>query len=92
MSEKAIHIIVHGIVQGVGFRFFVRDQSRQYDITGWVRNRADGTVEIFAEGEEDNLKKFLVRVREGPSFGHVSRLEKEWLEPGNKYNDFQIVF
>ena len=92
MPFKAIHIIVHGIVQGVGFRFFVRERSHQYGIKGWVRNRSDGSVEIHAEGEEERLNEFIAEVRKGPSFGHVSRLVKEWVEPKNTYNDFRIVF
>ena len=86
------HMMADGRVQGVGFRYFVQMEADRHKIAGWVKNRADGTVEILAEGEEDKLKKFLLKVREGPSFGHVSRLDKEWLEPSNKYRDFQIVF
>lgn len=92
MPFKALHIIAHGMVQGVGFRFFVRERSLQYGIKGWVRNLPDGTVEIHAEGEEERLDLFIAEVRRGPSFGHVARLVKEWVEPKNKYNDFRIVF
>lgn len=92
MSVKALHIIVHGIVQGVGFRFFVRDRSVQYGIKGWVRNLPNGTVEIHAEGEEEMLTEFVTKVLQGPSFGHVSRLVKDWVEPKNKYEEFKIMF
>ena len=92
LSFKGVHIIAHGIVQGVGFRFFVRERSVQYGIKGWVRNLPDGTVEIHAEGEENQLKEFIAKVRQGPSFGHVSRLSIDWIEAGNKYKNFKIVF
>ncbi len=92
MQFLAIHIIAHGMVQGVGFRFFVRERSLQYGIKGWVRNLHDGTVEIHAQGEEEQLNQFIADVRKGPSFSHVSRLDKECIEPKNNCNDFRIVF
>ena len=92
MSLKAIHIIVHGLVQGVGFRFYVRDRSAQYGIKGSVKNLHDGTVEIYAEGDEKQLHKFIEKIREGPSFGHVSRLVRKWKEPSDSYTDFTILF
>ena len=52
-------MIVSGRVQGVGFRYYVEDIALGMNISGWVRNLSDGTVEIDAEGEEDKLKKFL---------------------------------
>ena len=57
------HLIVHGRVQGVGFRYYVQEKAHLYGIRGWVKNRFDGTVEIEAEGEEENLRLFLESVR-----------------------------
>lgn len=69
------HIIVHGRVQGVGFRYYVQERAYLYGIHGWVKNRFDGTVEIDAEGTEENLKHFLRSVREGPRYAIVEDLE-----------------
>ena len=92
MAESAAHIIVHGRVQGVGFRFFVRDQESVFEVTGWVKNLYDGTVEIHAEGEKDVLKSFIERIRKGPMFGLVSELTVNWIEPTGKYSNFSIQF
>ncbi|WP_373840114.1 acylphosphatase [Methanospirillum sp.] len=56
---KRVSMIVSGRVQGVGFRYYVEDIALGMNISGWVRNLSDGTVEIDAEGEEDKLKNFV---------------------------------
>lgn len=56
---KRVSMIVSGRVQGVGFRYYVEDIALGMNISGWVRNLSDGTVEIDAEGEEDRLKNFV---------------------------------
>ncbi|MCD6594329.1 acylphosphatase [bacterium] len=89
---KRLYIKVFGIVQGVGFRFFVLHKARELNIAGFVRNLADGSVEIDAVGEPDDVEKFLIRVRKGPPIGNVSRIEVSPLEPGNEYLDFEIRF
>ena len=61
-----------GKVQGVGFRWFVREQARRWGVRGWVRNRPDGTVEIAASGPEDSLKGLLAAVRRGPEGAAVA--------------------
>ena len=92
MSLNAVHMIAYGRVQGVGFRFFVRDQASTYGIKGWVKNLYDGGVEIHAEGEKKILDAFIERVRRGPVFGHVSELTVDWIEPTNSCNNFSIQF
>ena len=92
MSREAVHLIAHGRVQGVGFRFFVRDKASKYGVTGWVRNRPDGTVEAHAEGGRAALKRFTEEIRSGPTFGHVSELETDWIKPTEKYESFNIAF
>ena len=92
MTFKAIRMIAHGRVQGVGFRFFVRERAVPYGVKGWVKNLPDGTVEIHAEGEEEQLQVFISEVEDGPSFGRVSEIDSEWVEPKYTYNNFSIVF
>jgi acylphosphatase len=58
--------IVVGKVQGVGFRWFVREQARRWGVRGWVRNHPDGSVEIAASGEPESLTGLLAAVRRGP--------------------------
>ena len=92
MSLYAIHCRAHGRVQGVGFRFFVRQKAVSLGIRGLVRNLSDGTVEIHAEGEQQPLKEFIERVEAGPVFGNVSELAVEWIHPTNDYTGFEITF
>ncbi len=92
MAENAVHMFARGRVQGVGFRFFVRDEAGRRGVKGWVRNRADGSVEIHAEGEKDTLLGFINIVREGPRFGSVSDLKVDWVEPEGEYSGFSIEF
>lgn len=88
----AVHMIARGRVQGVGFRFFVRDQASRYSIKGWVRNREDGSVEIHSEGPKERLDEFINMVKEGPLFGLVTDLKVDWVEPTNDYTSFGIKF
>jgi acylphosphatase len=57
---------VTGLVQGVGFRWFVRDRATVLGLTGWVRNRADGSLEVLAEGSPQALEAFEEALRDGP--------------------------
>jgi acylphosphatase len=68
------HWIVVGRVQGVGFRWFVREQARRWGVRGWVRNRPDGSVEIAASGAEQSLEGLLAAVRRGPSGAAVDNV------------------
>jgi acylphosphatase len=61
-----IHVLVRGRVQGVGFRWFVREAARELGLAGWVRNRPDGTVEVAAEGNALMLGKLRDALRNGP--------------------------
>ncbi len=62
----AMHLRVTGRVQGVGFRWFVRVAARKLQLSGWVRNHSDGSVEIVASGADDRLAELRRLVRHGP--------------------------
>jgi acylphosphatase len=64
-------LVVSGRVQGVGFRWFVREAARQHRLAGWVRNRPDGSVELEASGEEAEFREFVAELREGPPGARV---------------------
>ncbi len=92
MAEKAgLHIFVEGRVQGVGFRYFVKEHANQLSLTGWVRNLEDGRVEIMAEGERNNLLRFIDQIRIGPRNAFVSDFSFEWLESTGHYKYFMIA-
>ena len=69
-----MHIKVYGRVQGVGYRYFVEKHAVQLGISGWVRNCSDGSVEIMAEGDPQNLDVFIDWCKKGPLFGSTSRI------------------
>jgi acylphosphatase len=66
MSAVSLHAIVHGRVQGVGFRYFVLSHARSLRLVGTVRNLADGSVEVYAEGERAALAHLERDLRRGP--------------------------
>jgi acylphosphatase len=70
-----LHVRVTGVVQGVGFRWFVREQARRLGLAGWVRNLADGSVEVAAQGESQQIELFRAELQRGPRGARVERLE-----------------
>ena len=69
------HVIVHGRVQGVGFRAFVEDTAERLGLEGWVRNRRDGTVEAVFAGPEASVTEAIEACRHGPRSAHVTNLD-----------------
>jgi acylphosphatase len=70
-------LVVHGDVQGVGFRDAVRSEAQSAGATGWVANRSDGTVEVHVEGDQDAVEKVVAFAGEGPTGAGVERVERE---------------
>ncbi len=68
---KQIRAVVLGRVQGVGFRWFVRQEARRLGVAGWVRNRADGSVELETAGEDTAVDRLIQHVRVGPDAADV---------------------
>lgn len=77
MTVIARRAIVSGRVQGVGFRFFAQRAACQAGVRGWVRNAPDGSVETFAEGEEQAVRLYIEKLREGPRLGRVTAIAEE---------------
>jgi acylphosphatase len=73
--------VVRGVVQGVGFRFFAQRSARSLGVRGWVRNRADGSVESVAEGDEAAVAEYLARLEKGPFGSRVDGVEVEPVAP-----------
>ena len=87
---KHYHIIVSGIVQGVGFRYFTLLTAKYYNINGWVRNLENGDVEIVAQGTEKALDHFLGKIRIGPKYSQINHVEVN-TQTGTDYNSFKIL-
>ena len=82
--------IVSGRVQGVGFRWFVEHAAVQLGLAGWVRNRADGSVEVLASGTRQNLHDLYVELLKGPRASRVDKVEVEDAAPDTKMKSFRI--
>jgi acylphosphatase len=87
---KRFRATVRGRVQGVGFRASAAAAARQLNLTGWVRNSLDGTVEVLAEGPEEATAQFVDWLRRGPSMAHVTGVDPEWLPPQGDEVSFRI--
>lgn len=72
------------------FRYSAREKARQFGLKGWAKNVEDGTVEIAAEGEEANLKKFIDWCYVGPPASKVEKTEIEWEETKGEFQTFTI--
>jgi len=70
-------IRVTGRVQGVGYRYALRDEAMRLGVTGWVRNRADGSVEALLQGSDESLKRLIDWARRGPPVARVIQLEEQ---------------
>ncbi len=87
-----IHVIVSGIVQGVFFRANTKSEADRLEVYGWVRNMVDGTVEILAEGKEDNMDRFIQWCRKGPPGADVKNLELNKEEFKGEFKSFNIAY
>ncbi len=87
-----MHAIVIGEVQGVSFRYYTVIRARELNIYGTVRNLPDiSKVEVFAEGEKENMDVFLEWLHQGPPGASVDLVEFEWLPDRQRYPDFRTV-
>jgi acylphosphatase len=83
------HLVIVGRVQGVGFRYAMARKAAALEVTGWVRNRADGSVESVVQGSPERIGQILVWARHGPRAAAVDRVEVEPAE--GAYADFTIL-
>ncbi len=89
---KRLEAIVHGVVQGVGFRWYTRLVARRLGLHGYVRNRRDRTVEVVAEGPETALRELLAALQRGPTSAVVERVDARWLPADGSFSSFEVRF
>jgi len=85
-------IIVKGLVQGVGFRWFVQREAQELGLTGFVRNLYNGNVEVEVEGERGLIEELIKKIRIGNRSSRVTDLEIDWHTCSDKYDSFNITF
>ncbi len=82
---------IYGRVQGVFFRDSSQRKAKELNLSGWVRNEPDGTVQIVAEGEEKDLKELIEWCRAGGiEHARIDKVDIEWLKPSSQFNDFIV--
>ena len=87
---KQVHVFISGVVQGVGYRYFVKANARTLGLTGWVRNAEDGGVEAVFAGEEKVIEKMIELCRKGPFLSEVKNIGFEWEEGEEELFEFTI--
>ena len=88
--KVARRYLVAGRVQGVGFRWFTHDAAAREGIHGWVRNLADGSVEVVAEGDAESMYRLEAAIRRGPGHARVEHVEVEEQAPSGRTTGFEI--
>jgi acylphosphatase len=83
-------ILVNGLVQGVGFRFFVYREALKLGLVGFTKNLFTGEVLTIAEGEKSLVEELYRKIKVGPSHASVKNCNVDWLEPKNEFNIFEI--
>ncbi len=91
MKTRA-HVLISGYVQGVFFRENTKRQADDRNVTGWVKNRDDGRVEAFFEGEEQDVQELVEFCRRGPPRATVTNAEVEWETYMGEFDSFEIRF
>ncbi|MDR2633603.1 MAG: acylphosphatase [Treponema sp.] len=86
----AFSALIRGRVQGVGFRYSAIHEARRLGLSGWVRNRSDGAVEVWSEGPLEKQTPFLTWLHRGPPGARVDSLRYEPRTPTGRYQNFSI--
>ncbi len=91
MERQRLRIFYSGRVQGVGFRYTVKTLATGYEVTGGVRNLADGRVELTAEGSRPELVEFCKAIQDSELSHFIQKEETEWAPAKNEFRGFEIL-
>ena len=91
-KNKTVYIKVTGRVQGVGFRYFVREKALAYHLNGWVRNRPDKRVEIEVQGNSDTIDVFIDFLKLGNGYSQVDKIDLTEIKSTQKFESFLIRY
>jgi len=86
-----MYCVVTGHVQGVAYRTYVQESATQLELVGYVKNRADGTVEVLAQGLPDTLKELVEYLYEGSLLSKVEGVSVEWRTPYKTFAEFSLL-
>jgi len=85
-----LHAVVHGRVQGVSFRYYTQKRANELNLSGYVRNQWDGTVEVVAEGSRGDLEELLSFLHTGPRSAFVTQVDTQWSAPAGSFERFGV--
>ena len=88
---QRVNLRIRGRVQGVYYRASTQREARALGLTGWVRNRPDGSVEALAEGPRPALERLIAWCEEGPPAARVTDVEQTWSDATNEFDDFRVL-
>ncbi len=91
MATKRVHLIIRGRVQGVFFRAAAQREARRLGLTGWAKNRLDGSIELLAEGEEDAVRELTHWSQHGPSVARVDHVDVRWRGYTGEFFEFATI-
>lgn len=89
-ARRQVHVVVRGLVHGVGFRYFAAREAERLALVGWVSNQMDGSVEALAQGPAADLETFLASLRRGPTGARVADLQVTWQQAGPGLTRFEV--
>jgi len=92
MSEKTVHVYIHGKVQGVWLRASTKEQAEKHNVFGWVRNMSDGRVEALFEGDSENVDKMIEWCHQGSSMANVKNVKVQEMNKPVGCSDFKIKY
>ncbi|GAB6175404.1 hypothetical protein JCM16814_02950 [Desulfobaculum senezii] len=87
---RSLQCLITGTVQGVAFRVWTHDQAHNLGVTGWIRNLADGTVEVLAQGDDEAVNTLKRRLLAGPSLAKVENVQCKWIDYDTEHDEFHI--
>lgn len=91
-SATTLRAIVHGRVQGVGYRHFAITRGERLGLEGIARNLADGTVEVQARGPRESLDIFIDELKQGPQFARVTNVDVNWNVELPRFDGFDVSY
>jgi acylphosphatase len=89
-DREELHAVVHGRVQGIGFRYFVVEHALALGLRGFARNLSNGDVEVLAQGPRSALERLLLLLRQGPSSAYVTEVTTTWRQPTEHVSGFHV--
>lgn len=92
MSDVRAEILVNGLVQGVGFRYFVQRQAESLNLNGYVKNLYTGEVQTVVEGERWMIEELIKKIKIGPSHSSVKNFRVDWSLAKNEFKSFEIRY